>query len=344
MKRRAMFASVLAVVLLAGLGMAEAQTSLAVQVKTVGALSYPAPAAVYNEAIAAPQVNDTLIAVIPPNGNPILSDSQGNIWTQICGGFWMTYAAPSAETLTTTYGGETYMIEIVAEYPGSVVLDACAPLATGTGTAAQSNSITAAAGDLVLGYGWNATSNYVYATAGAPLTMEGFANIFLEDGMQAAAGTASSSVTWTSAVSWTQGVVALKPTLQPVTLNFGPTANALMPCTNAVTYDDGSSLFGGVAAPVGVMELENGAWVNIGTPVIQANGQIAGSVTINPNYTSGGFIQLELLVQTILNIPPASAVPITPAQLQSGATGLCGSIVEYRATQTLKGELFTFTP
>jgi hypothetical protein len=107
---------------------------------------------------------------------------------------------------------------VFAEYPGTLALDVAAPLANGSSLTAQSNIITTMqAGDLILGYGWNSTTNYDSIAPSAGFTLESFPhNAHLEDQTQAIAGPISSGVLWSGAVNWTQGIVALKVSNQPL--------------------------------------------------------------------------------------------------------------------------------
>jgi hypothetical protein len=335
-----------------------AQTPLPLAVQTwklapVGAGAYASPMAVYNAPSPQPTTTgNTLVAIVPTTDKPMVSET-GNTWTQnpTCPEVWTATALGAIETITVTYSSPQYTVDIFAEYPGQLTVDSCAAVVSGSGTAPLSASITTtAAGDLILGYGWNTTTNYDVVTPATGFSLEGQQNIFLEDEIQSAAGSVSSSatITGTATVNWYQGIAALRTALQPVTLTFGPgtTVNGDV-CMDMISYDDGSSLYGQNPAPQSVMQMENGAWVNIGTPVVQPNGLVAGSVTINPNYTVNGFIELELLVQTVIGVPPTAALPITPAQLANGPTGVCTSIIVYKngpAPGILKYAAFGFTP
>ena len=212
-----------------------AQTSLPVQTKVVGPLSYPAPSAVYNEILKPTGTGNTLVVVLSPSGNPILSDSQNNIWTNTCGSLWTAPTAGGPDTITVTYSSVNYTAMLIAEYSNKWVLDACAPLAFGTGTTATSNGLSASAGDLLIGYGWNGTSNYVSAAANPPFQLEGFSNIFLADEAQSAAGAASSTMVWGGSVGWVQGLVALKLLVPPP-----PPIQNIVTVNISATYDDGS--------------------------------------------------------------------------------------------------------
>ncbi len=321
------------------------------QLSPGGAGAYPSPQAIYSIGFTS-QANATWLLEVAPSAT--LTEN-GNPWgTNIAPGLFIAPTLGAAESIQIAYNGTQYTDARLCEYPGQLTLNVAAQTLTGTSQVAASNMLQANAGDIVIAYGWQTTSNLVTETPAAGFALEpGTVGMYMEDETAAAAGSVTGGVQWSGVVNWTSGIVALKQSVQNVTLTFGPSTSTLTPCTNTVANDDGSSLFNGQRAPESVMQFENGSWVNIGTPVILPNGQITGSISINPNYTdANGLIELELLVQTLLSIPPAAAIPISPAQLQNGQTGLCGSIIVYKTTcpatvsacTGLKYETFGFTP
>ena len=324
-----------------------AQTPQAIQcakLSPAGAGAYPSPQATYTMGFTS-QANNTWVLAVTPA--PTLTEN-GNSWgTNIAPGLFIAPTLGAAESIQLAYNGTTYASAVLCEYPGQLVVDAVGQVATGTAQLAQSNTVAATAGDIVINYGWQSTSNYLSFTLTTGFAVEPpTTSLYIADELAMASGTVSAGANWSGAVNFTEGIVALKQSVQNVTLTFGPakTINGDV-CANMVTFDDGSSIFSGQPAPESVMQLQGNAWVNIGTPVIQPNGQIVGSVSLNPNYTdANGLIELQLLVQTMLNLPPASAVPIAPSTLTNGQTGLCGSFIVYRATGTPKYETFGFTP
>jgi hypothetical protein len=324
-----------------------AQTPQAIQcakLSPAGAGAYPSPQATYTMGFTS-QANNTWVLAVTPA--PTLTEN-GSPWgTNVAPGLFTAPTLGAAESIQIAYNGTEYTDARLCEYPGQLALDVAALILTGTSQVAVSNTLEANAGDIVIAYGWQTTSNLVTETPAAGFALEpGTVGMYMEDETAAAAGSVTGGVQWSGVVNWTSGIVALKQSVQNVTLTFGPakTINGDV-CANMVTFDDGSSIFSGQPAPESVMQLQGNAWVNIGTPVIQPNGQIVGSVSLNPNYTdANGLIELQLLVQTMLNLPPASAVPIAPSTLTNGQTGLCGSFIVYKATLTPKYETFGFTP
>jgi hypothetical protein len=301
-----------------------------VQSKFVSALSYPAPSAIYSEVLKPTAAGDTVFVTIPPTGNPIVTSLQGNIFVQVCPDLWEETVQAASETITVTYPSVTYTIIAIAEYSGGWVEDACG-IAGGSGTAATSPTVTASAGDLLIGYGWNSTSNYVGATAVAPLTLEGFGNIFIEDGMNATADSVSSSAAWSSSVNWTQAIAAFKPTVQTVTLA----------ASGSVAYDDGSSPFGQTGTTVSVLQQEGTSWQNIGNLNVAPNNTVSGSLTVNPNFLVGGQVMLEV---SIAGITPFAPVGFDPRQFQQGSTGLLLNIVLFKSITLPKSESMALTP
>jgi hypothetical protein len=129
----------------------------------------------------------------------------------------------------------------------------------------------------------------------------------------------------------------------PVTLTFGPSTSSLMPCTDVVSYDDGTPLFSGPQTFT-IMEQEGSAQVSIGTPTIGINGQVTGSVTVNPNYAANGQVLLFATIGGVAGLPQIQAQPFDPRQLQQGSTGICLGIVLFKSITLPKYSVLGLTP
>jgi hypothetical protein len=129
----------------------------------------------------------------------------------------------------------------------------------------------------------------------------------------------------------------------PVTLTFGPSTAALAPCTDVVSYDDGSPLFT-VPQSFVISEQEGAAQVSIGTPTIASNGLVSGSVTVNPNFTVNGQIILYATIGGIAGLPQIQAQPFDPRQLQQGSTGICIGMVLFKSITLPKYSVLGLTP
>jgi hypothetical protein len=221
-----------------------AQQALQVKVlDPVGIGAYPNPLAVYSVPLAATGPNNTLIAIVQTVNNPVVSEP-GNTWTNPCPGLWTAPTLGTAETPIITYSSVQYTGAVFAEFPGQLVIDSCSPLATGNGAAAASASIsTTVANELVIGYGWQGTTNYDTVTPGAGFGLELFKgqtveSTLLEDMVQATPGSVSGLATWSTPVGWTQAVATFKPLTPPpppLTLNL---ATKIVFCVKCDRTDD----------------------------------------------------------------------------------------------------------
>jgi IPT/TIG domain/Glucodextranase, domain B len=157
--------------------------------------------------------NTLVIAVRGGYPAQSVTDSQGNTWIPVVNGptelWYATNSKAGANTVTVTYSTAQPLQAVCAEYSGSWVLDQTSQVTPGNGTQATSPSITtSASGDLILGFGtYNA---YSTITPQSGFGLRSGVNIFIEDGLQQAAGPIASSVTYVAATDWTQGIAAFK--------------------------------------------------------------------------------------------------------------------------------------
>jgi hypothetical protein len=170
------------------------------------------------------------------------SDTEQNIWTVYSGGssFLSFASAPVAtngpETVTVTLTAPGALTGVLADYPAITGI-LVSPVASGSGTLATSPSLTAVAGDIVLGFGSNWTSSTMTGAVGSGFTMEVAApNSFLED-MPATPGTVTSTASYANAANWYQGVAILHtiPPPAPLTLNL---TTKLVSCVKCDRTDD----------------------------------------------------------------------------------------------------------
>jgi hypothetical protein len=146
-----------------------------------------------------------------------ITDTAGNTWTKLFGGFWYALSCAAGATTVTVNNPSGPCQGIVAEYSGVANL---APdvshddTTTGTGTAATSFSVTPTVnGDLILGWGYNSTTNSPTYTAGAGYSLRSTAtgkNAFLEDQVQSVAAAITATLTINASDTWFIGIVAFK--------------------------------------------------------------------------------------------------------------------------------------
>ncbi len=145
-----------------------------------------------------------------------VTDSKGNTWVKLYNTFWYALnCAAGATTVTVAFGSATHMQGDVAEYTGVANLapDVSADIASGTSTTATSTSVTPIVnGDLILGWGFNGTTNSPTYTAGTGYTLRdtGTKNAFLEDKVQLTAAAITAVVTINASDAWSIGIVAFK--------------------------------------------------------------------------------------------------------------------------------------
>jgi hypothetical protein len=151
-----------------------------------------------------------------------VSDSQGDTWSEanaaIFGDINLVFTNTKGGPLniTFTFPSNSYFQAVCALYSGSYALDVAARPAYGPAIPsvdAISFPITpSAAGELIIGYGTNGTTNFdpgVKAAMG--FTLEGWANAFLEDQIGTTLGPYTSCLDYSVPVGWIMGVAAFKP-------------------------------------------------------------------------------------------------------------------------------------
>jgi lysophospholipase L1-like esterase len=153
-----------------------------------------------------------LLTLHARNNPTSVTDSNGNTWTQRLtnggGGYWDAIGVSGGEpnTVTITYSSANFCQIVIAEYGG---VQNAAPEASaansGTSTSLSSgNFTTLTASDLIVGGGFNDTSNGPGYTAGATYTIRGSSaqNTFLEDVVFVGPGATSTTATSGSSVTW----------------------------------------------------------------------------------------------------------------------------------------------
>jgi hypothetical protein len=305
---------------------------------------------------------DTIYVTVPEGGT--LTSAAGEAWTKDCttGAFAIYHAAALAEPSNVIhYSVSTSqpLWMMAQEQPGLVKFDSCGIEDVST-TGAQASTWTdalasplAAAESVYAAYvdtgevgiragagfsivNGRAASYWGAGTFTGPITDEFGTgqnpSFVLPSGMGADSGTmlAASYISQTAP--------------QPVTLTFGPSTSALMPCTDVVSYDDGTPLFPGGNQAFAIMEQEGAAQVSIGTPTVGINGQVTGTVIVNPNYTVNGQVLLFATIGGIAGLPQIQAQPFDPRQLQQGSTGICLGIVLFKSITLPKYSVLGLTP
>jgi len=244
-----------------------------------GVGAYPSPQFTYNVALLKPtQPNDTLVFTVTPT--PPTITENGTPWgLNIAGGAFTAATIAAQETVRIAYpqtGSAPYASAELCEYPGLLIPDATAQLATGTSQMAVSNAINAAAGDLVIGYGWQVTSNYLSLQAGAGFALEpSGTSQFMEDQIVAAGASTTSSASWSGVVNWTQGIVALKSATPPIISSFFFNAQ-LFSCTVCTTAGQSS----GDWTPLAAASVYQGAVITL-YQVQNGNNSLICPATLN---------------------------------------------------------------
>jgi hypothetical protein len=150
-------------------------------------------------------ISDTLSNTNWTNANI----TNGSIW-------YCPNCKGGANTLSCTTAGGCQ--SVWAEYSGIALTSPLdvqnASTATGTGTAAASNSITTTKdGDLIIGYGWNSTTNSPTITAGSGFTLRNnnpSPNSHLQDRLLTPAGAITSQCTYSASATWFESVISFK--------------------------------------------------------------------------------------------------------------------------------------
>jgi hypothetical protein len=304
---------------------------------------------------------DTITAGVEPPGGT-LTDTAGDTFSQDCvsGNQAIFRASPinifTGNVLTYTPPvGAANVAMLANEQTGQWIPDSCGS-GSGIGAVPLTPTSTTASGDLVYAMlGSSQCCSGTAVTTGMTF-LNGLADTWFGPGyysgwMIDAIGSPSTqgvTFTYTNGLGGGSGtgiMEALKSISapQPVTLTFGPSTSALTPCTDTVTYDDGSPLF---TSPAGfsITEQEGGAQVSIGTPTIALNGQVSGSVTVDPNYTTTGQVLLFATIGGIAGLPQIQAQPFDPRQLQQGSTGICIGVVLFKSITLPKYSVLGLTP
>jgi hypothetical protein len=208
------------------------------------------------------QAGDTLVLVGYFQASATVTDTAGNSWINVTSGdnmglWYATNAKAGANSVTVSYQQAEGFDGVCAEYSGAFHVDKASAIASGSGTAAASASIsTTNAGELVIGYGHNTTTNGPGVTPETGFSLRGLVNIFLEDQIQATSGSVNGSVTYNQSVNWYQGVVAFVPpitttsltsSLNPSTYGASVTLTATVApstATGVVTFTDGTTTLG----------------------------------------------------------------------------------------------------
>jgi hypothetical protein len=294
---------------------ANAQT-LAQPPKLIRFYSYLNPQQTYTFPIfSSAKAGDTLFAFITPGSGIAVTDPQ-ETWTLVPGttGLWTATASGNTVTVTISFSQVSYVEAIFADYSASLVLDQAAQESFGTGTSSLSFSITPKqANDLVLGYGWNGTTNYDSLTGGTGYTLEAFDNaIYFEDQIQSAAGPITSSASWSSPVGWYQGVAAFKLAVAPLPV-------VTLPVTGSLLFDAGGAVYIGT---INVQQWNGSVGVPAGTLASDANGVLTGTLTANPNFVDANGNLNFAFSLNIPNVPNGFNWAVPVQEIQQGSTGL----------------------
>jgi uncharacterized membrane protein (UPF0136 family) len=248
-----------------------------------------------------------------------VTDSQGNPWVPVVNSAVGLWYAPNSKAgtnaVTITYSQLQPFQGVCAEYSGLFLVDQAAQVVSGTGTAATSSSISTTTGsDLIIGFGTNDTANGAGGvrsdlTAGTGFTLRGNVNAFLEDKVQSAVGSVSSSMTYGASVAWNQGVTAFspKPPGFPIILTVNPAVGPVGTSVIVIGTNFGSTQgtstikFNGTTATV-----TSGNWtptkITTTVPTGATTGNVVatvGGVSSNGvNYQVSPFLQAGTVNQT----------------------------------------------
>src|SRR5271155_3522870 len=184
-----------------------------------GVGAYPSPLVSYNIGFTS-QTNATWTLEVTPTP-PTITENGAPWGTNVAPGFYTALTTGSAESIQLAYNTPTYIAAELCEYPVQLTLDVAAPILTGTSQVAASNPLLANAGDLLISYGWQNTSNYltVQSAKGFALEPSG-TSMYQEDQTVTAAGNVTGGAQWSGVVNWTSGVVGLKSATPPIISSF----------------------------------------------------------------------------------------------------------------------------
>lgn len=215
-----------------------------------GGKTWQGPASTFTVTYTQPNTaGNLLVMAIRGAVDPAITDTAGNAWqsTSADKRFWYAAAKGGANTVTVTCSSPCYFQAIFGEYSGSYVFDQQAGWGGSNGQVGILASVsltTAAANELVIGYGENTTTDYPAITPAAGFTLRGVSNIFIEDSIQAAAGPVNVTAAYSSTVNAYQYAVSFKPTAPPSPFVFqlqgGPKVTFPMTAPPACTPADGT--------------------------------------------------------------------------------------------------------
>jgi hypothetical protein len=250
-----------------------------------GAVNQPTGSAeTYSCPFSSPNLaGDTLVLSARIAASVTITDTQGNTWNSIAtnsstGLWYATNVKAGANHITITYAANHLFQGACVEYSGALHPDVFSTIASGTGTAATSASVTTTSpGDLVIGYGYNSTSNIEGLTPESGFAYRSAACVFIEDEIQPATGSVDGSVTYSSSVNWYQGVAAF--TAAPIVTALSPNVGAVGASVTITGNDFGSSQGSGTVTFGGVSATPT-SWTSSSITVPVPSGAATGNVVV----------------------------------------------------------------
>ena len=209
---------------------------------------------------------------------PAFTDANGNAWVKAPGhnGLWYTTSCASGiNTVTIPFTQPSYFQAVISEYSGVLVPDQISNLQTGITLLATSPFVTAQSGDLIIGSGWNESSNFDIVTPGSGFVMRGDVNVYLEDSIQPSTGPAISTATYAfvDPIGWHAAVAAFQVSVPPPP----PPAKINLSVTGSILFDDQTAL--PVTASLNVQQSDNkGGLVNAGSVAMDSAGNLSGTL------------------------------------------------------------------
>jgi hypothetical protein len=298
----------------------------------------------------------TIIVSIKNSGQTV-SDSQGNGFVQLGSAdsflWYSTSCSSGADTVTVTCSGLCWSQFTVSDYSGVWVPDQQSSLAAGTGTIGTSPAIAPTKnGELIIGAGFNTTTNTPQITAGSGWTLRANAGEFLEDFVQTTAASVASTVTYSASVSWYQDVFSFSPATAAPTITsanattfMAGTAGSSFTVTATGTPVPTLSETGTLPSGVTFVNNGNGTATLSGTPASGTQGTYPLTITASNGVGSPATQNFTLTVAAQHSVALSWTAAPAPAVSYNvyRAVASCGSLSNYTLLANTSGLAYTDT-
>jgi hypothetical protein len=284
------------------------------------------PATSYTFTFKQPNTAPCTLFISARSWSLTIQDGNNNVWAKAPGHnglYYTTTCNSGSDTITIPFANPTYLQAVFAEYSGVLTPDQASTSASASSTQAISPTVNALAGDLLLGIGWNESSNSIQATPGIGFAMRGDTNAFLEDSIQPTTGPATSSVSYPINEIWMQAIAAFQVSVPPPP----PPAKINLSVTGSILFDDQTVVYVGAITPNQFCS-NTSTWVQAGSINSDAGGNLTGAFIIDPSCVDANnnvVFQLTLPGITNMGLP---TVPLI--RFQQGSTSLAVNEVLFK--------------